>query len=130
MQNDTHNTMPLYVHRHNTSVINICVSMVRFTTIAIFLVLLAVDITAQEYRIKEYRLSSGDQNICYQITHKDTTSHPDKVIVWAVNPAQNKYIQLHTNTITSRLKEELLDSGYINVEYIGRNDTVLYEGRK
>lgn len=104
--------------------------MVRFTTIAIFLVLLAVDITAQEYRIKEYRLSSGDQNICYQITHKDTTSHPDKVIVWAVNPAQNKYIQLHTNTITSRLKEELLDSGYINVEYIGRNETVLYEGRK
>ena len=105
-------------------------SMIRFTAVAFFLVLLTVDTAAQEYIIKESLLDIGNQFISYQITQKDTTIHSDKIIVWAVNPAQNKYIQIHSNTTSSKLKDALLDSGYINVEYIGRNDTVLYEGRK
>lgn len=106
------------------------ISIQRITTIAIFLVLLAVDITAQEYIVKEYQLNVGGQIINYQISQKDTAFHPDKIIVWAVNPAQNKYIQKHANTTAAKLMEALLDSGYINVEYIGRNDTVFYEGIK
>ena len=57
----------------------------------------------------------------------------DKVVLWSNHPRNNTLIDETLDddvTIGIVLRKALLDSGYVNIEYLGRNDSVIYSGHK
>ena len=57
----------------------------------------------------------------------------DKVVLWSNHPRNNTLIDETLDddvTISIVLRKALLDSGYVNIEYLGRNDSVIYSGHK
>src|SRR5574344_247170 len=57
----------------------------------------------------------------------------DKVVLWSNHPRDNALIDETLDgdvTISVVLRKALLDSGYVNIEYLGRNDSIIYSGHK
>jgi len=57
----------------------------------------------------------------------------DKIVLWSSHPTDNTFIDETLDgdvNISVVLRKALLDSGYVNIEYLGRNDSVIYSGHK
>jgi pimeloyl-ACP methyl ester carboxylesterase len=57
----------------------------------------------------------------------------DNVVLWSNHPRNNTFIDETLDgevNISVVLRKALLDSGYVNIEYLGRNDSVIYSGHK
>jgi pimeloyl-ACP methyl ester carboxylesterase len=90
---------------------------------------------------KEYRhddiiyVPSDDTTIMVKISYPEQYTPKDKIIVWSEPPLESDFLpdsitdnrKLRANMV---LRTELLKSGYINIEYIGRNDSIIYNNRK
>ena len=77
---------------------------------------------------------SEDTTITVKVSYPEKWKKNDKIIVWSMSPLTDAFIP---DTIANRnlwmgpvLRTALLDSGYVNIEYLERNDSIEYLGRK
>ena len=82
-------------------------------------------------------VASMDTTIEVKISYPDKWSKNDKIIIWSDPPLSHKFTSDFDSIVSKRdislyplLRQKLLDAGYINMEYFGRNDSVLYVNRK
>jgi len=89
---------------------------------------------------KDYRhdeiisIPSEDTTISVKISYPEKLTKTDKVIVWSNHPTSTYFLR---DSITEPrevwmspiLRNKMLDEGYINIEFIGRQDSVRYMGR-
>jgi pimeloyl-ACP methyl ester carboxylesterase len=70
-----------------------------------------------------------------KISYPEKQIKKDKIIVWSMSSLKDDFLP---DSITESrylwigpiLRKALLNSGYVNIEYIGRNDSVTYNNRK
>jgi pimeloyl-ACP methyl ester carboxylesterase len=72
-----------------------------------------------------------------KISYPEKWTKSNKIIIWSIPPLSNEFF-LDPDSITNGrdrymppvLRKALLDSGYVNIEYIGRKDSIEFVGRK
>ncbi len=87
-------------------------------------------------------ISSGGSMIPVKIHYPSGKMKQDKIIVWSTHSTENKFFpdsinfspdsedwiyEIHMSPI---LMDSLLQAGFINIEYLGRNDSIMLIGRK
>jgi alpha/beta hydrolase fold. len=105
-----------------------------------FLFLAGVFVLILSCQEKEYRhdeliqIPSKGDSIRVKISYPEKNNH-NKIIIWSQPPLRDKFLAdsvdnpRHTS-MDVILRRALLDSGYINIEYIERKDSVVYAGRR
>jgi len=89
----------------------------------------------KDYRHDEFvNIPVLDDTVKVKISYPEEWIKDKKVIVWSLAPLQREFFP---DSITERninipllLKRALLDSGYVNIEYIGRSDSTVFMDRK
>jgi len=78
---------------------------------------------------------SEDTTIRVKISYPENWTQKNKIIVWSTSPLKTVFFpdSIKRNqdlSIDPILRTALLDSGYLNIEYIGRNDSIVYNNRE
>ena len=90
---------------------------------------------------KDYRrdevisIPSGDTTISVKISYPEKWIKKDKIIIWSNPPLTKNFFpdsvyKPREIMMTHILRNRLLDEGYVSIEFIGRQDSVEYMGRK
>ena len=112
--------------------------MKHFTLLVVFAsaLLYLFSCKSKNYRHDEIlSVAVMDTTIEVKISYPENWTKNDKIIIWSLPPL---YDEFFPDSITNKmevqispiLRKALLDSGYVNIEYIGRNDSVLFMDRK
>jgi hypothetical protein len=80
-------------------------------------------------------IPSEDTTIRMKISYQEKWIKNDKIIIWSRPTLQDKF---YPDSITNNrdlwlcpiLKQKLLEAGYLNIEYIGRNDSIMFNNFK
>jgi len=90
----------------------------------------------KQYRHDEIMcVPSEDTVIQVKISYPENWTKNDKIIVWSMPPLNSDFL---ADSITDNrnlwigpiLRTALLNSGYVNIEYIGRNDSIGYKNNQ
>lgn len=78
---------------------------------------------------------SEDTTIMVKISYPEKWTKKDKVLVWSLSPVSFHFISDSVENkrnvwIGPELRSRLLAEGYVNVEYLPRDDSVFYQNRK
>jgi len=94
----------------------------------------AISIWGQSHRTDTLRINHKDQVVNIRITYPNEDVSTDTIIVYARNPSDNEFV---TETDPEDLegyvtffRDDMVNAGYIFIEYLVNEDTVVYEGRK
>jgi len=78
-----------------------------------------------------------DTAIEVKISCPEEWTKTNKIIIWSLPPLTDEFFHDSDSIINKKdgwmppiLRQALLDAGYVNIEYIGRNDSVMFMGRK
>lgn len=83
--------------------------------------------------VDTFLIKCGQSNVKLKVSYPLTEKVRDKIILWANHPTSTAFIDESTQNdvnMSIELRRNLLAAGYINVEYIGRKDTVSYYGHR
>jgi len=80
-------------------------------------------------------IPSEDTIITVKISFPEKWIKQDKIIIWSNHPTSVEFLPDSITTpravwLSPILRNRLLDEGYINIEFLGREDSVEYMGRK
>jgi pimeloyl-ACP methyl ester carboxylesterase len=80
-------------------------------------------------------LPSEGTTIPVKISYPEKGIEKDKIIIWSMPPRKNDFFpdSIANNKqlwLCPILRNKLLESGYINIEYIGRNDSIIFHNHK
>lgn len=90
----------------------------------------------KQYRYDEIiHVPSEDTTIMVKISYPEKWIRNDKIIIWSNYPLADNFLPDSMNNkrdiwMSPILRKSLLDSGYINIEYLGRNDSIVFVNRK
>jgi len=124
---------PLWKKAHST--IQTMYKRIKVFVIFIFLFqLISFSCNERDCRHDLINIQSGDSTIRVKISYPEKWINKDKIIVWSTSPISNNFISdsIVINKFLSMdpiLRRALLDSGYVNIEYIGRKDSITYNNR-
>ncbi|WP_106831349.1 hypothetical protein [Parabacteroides pacaensis] len=109
----------------------------------IFILLLWEAILASSFSCqgKDYRhddiilIPSKDTTIQVKISYPENWTKKDKIIIWSCPPLENDFypdsiINNRDLGAGSMLRNIFLENGYVNIEYLGRNDSIIVLNRK
>ena len=83
--------------------------------------------------VDTFLIKCGQSNVKLKVSYPLTEKVRDKIVLWANHPTSTAFIDESTQNdvnMSIELRRNLLAAGYINVEYIGRKDTVSYYGHR
>lgn len=90
----------------------------------------------KQYRHDEIiHVLSEDTTITAKISYPENWTRNDKIIIWSDYPLECDFLPDSVEDkqylwMSPILRNALLDSGYVNIEYIGRNDSITFYNRK
>jgi pimeloyl-ACP methyl ester carboxylesterase len=106
--------------------------MKRFIVVIFFTIHFACE--GKNYRNEITYAPSEDTTIAVKISYPEKRIEKEKIVIWSTPSREsNFYSDSTTNKqleLCPVLRNKLLESGHINIEYIGRNDSIIFHNRK
>jgi pimeloyl-ACP methyl ester carboxylesterase len=112
------------------------IKTVRANTFGLVLFAFFLSCEGKNYRHDEIvSIPSQDTTLSVKLSYPEKWTKKDKIIVWSMPTWDDAFLSDTTCNgcrlwICPVMRQQLLDSGYLNIEYIGRNDSVIINNHK